>query len=311
LDFHLLLANRVRPLVDLVERFFPVRINRTLSLAIVYLAFIGGLVSVAFFLGSKIVEQATALAVRLPEALKSNPLDRLPLPYWFEPARASLNQFLKERLQQLGPNILPALGQAGKQIVIGINGLLMIILIPILSFLFLRNGREIRLAIVELFPEARRSLVDGILHELHVVLTQYVRALIFLSLATFTSFSIALSALAAPYAVLLAGFAAALEVIPVLGPLVAALTILMVAWLSGYSHLLFLAIFLGLYRIFQDYVLNPYLMSAGVEVPPLLILFGLLAGEQLAGIPGMFFSVPMIAAVRVVLARMRRSPYVV
>jgi predicted PurR-regulated permease PerM len=99
-------------------------------------------------------------------------------------------------------------------------------------------------------------------------------------------------------------------VIPVIGPLVAAITIVAIAWLSGYSHLLVLLIFLALYRIVQDYLLNPYLMSAGVEVPPLLVLFGLLAGEQLGGIPGMFFSVPIIAAVRVVFERMRRSQYV-
>jgi predicted PurR-regulated permease PerM len=132
-----------------------------------------------------------------------------------------------------------------------------------------------------------------------------------LALATFTSFSIALSLLGAPYAVLLAGLAGLLEVIPVLGPLTAAIAILAIAWLSGYSHLLVLLVFLALYRVFQDYLLSPYLMSAGVEVPPLLVLFGLLAGEQLAGIPGMFFSVPVIAAIRVVFERMKKSQYVV
>ncbi len=75
--------------------------------------------------------------------------------------------------------------------------------------------------------------------------------------------------------------------------------------MSGYSHIIGLIVFLGLYRLFQDYVLSPYLMSAGVAIPPLLVLFGVLAGEQLAGIPGMFFSVPVIAALRMVLTRLR------
>jgi predicted PurR-regulated permease PerM len=60
------------------------------------------------------------------------------------------------------------------------------------------------------------------------------------------------------------------------------------------------------YRIFQDYVLNPYLMSAGVEIHPLLVLFGVLAGEEIAGVPGMFFSVPLIAALRVILVRLSK-----
>jgi predicted PurR-regulated permease PerM len=306
----LFLAHLLSPLVDLVERFFLFRINRTLSLAIVYIAFVGAFVAVAILLGSKIVEQAAALAGRLPQTVQANPLERISLPSWLEPQREALTSFLNQQLKQLGASILPSLSQAGREVLTGINGLLIGVLIPILSFLFLLNGRQLLLSILDLFSESKRPLIDSILTDLHVLLSQYVRALILLSLATFTSFSIALSLLGAPYAVLLAGLAGALEVIPVIGPLVAAITIVAIAWLSGYSHLLVLLIFLALYRMVQDYLLNPYLMSAGVEVPPLLVLFGLLAGEQLGGIPGMFFSVPVIAAVRVVFERMRRSQYV-
>ncbi len=47
-------------------------------------------------------------------------------------------------------------------------------------------------------------------------------------------------------------------------------------------------------------------MSAGVEIHPLLVLFGVLAGEEIAGVPGMFFSVPLIAALRVILVRLSK-----
>ena len=306
----LFLAHLLSPLVDLVERFFPVRINRTLSLAIVYIAFVGAVVALAILLGSKIVEQAAALAGKLPAAVQSNPLERIALPSWLEPERDALTEFLDQQIRQLGANILPSLSLAGREVLTGINGALIGVLIPILSFLFLLNGRRLRLSILDLFSESKRPLIDGILIDLHLLLSQYVRALILLALATFTSFSLGLSLLGVPYAVLLAGLAGLLEVIPVLGPLTAALAILAIAWLRGYSHLLVLLVFLGLYRMVQDYLLNPYLMSAGVEVPPLLVLFGLLAGEQLAGIPGMFFSVPVIAAIRVVFERMKKSQYV-
>jgi predicted PurR-regulated permease PerM len=48
-------------------------------------------------------------------------------------------------------------------------------------------------------------------------------------------------------------------------------------------------------------------MSSGVEVHPLLVLFGVLAGEQVAGIPGMFFSVPVIATLRVIYVQARKA----
>jgi len=68
-----------------------------------------------------------------------------------------------------------------------------------------------------------------------------------------------------PYALLLAAIAAILEFIPMIGPLTAAVTILLVAGFSGYEHLLFILIFLGVYRLFQDYVLSPRLLVALIE----------------------------------------------
>jgi predicted PurR-regulated permease PerM len=54
------------------------------------------------------------------------------------------------------------------------------------------------------------------------------------------------------------------------------------------------------YSIIQDYVLGPRLMGAGAGVHPILVLFGLLAGAEVAGVPGIFLSVPAIAAVLIV-----------
>jgi predicted PurR-regulated permease PerM len=72
--------------------------------------------------------------------------------------------------------------------------------------------------------------------------------------------------------------------------------------------LIWLLIFIIAYRMFQDYVLNPMLMSEGVEVSPLLIIVGLLAGDELAGVTGIFLSVPVLAAIKVLFVRMRSSP---
>src|SRR5204863_9412278 len=131
----------------------------------------------------------------------------------------------------------------------------------------------------------------------------YLRALVLLSIVTFVAFTGFFSLVGVPYVILLAGIAAILELIPVAGPLTAAVVILLVAAFTGYPHVLWIAIFLVVYRIFQDYVLNPYLLGSGVEMHPLLVLFGVLAGEQIAGIPGMFFSVPAMAAARVIVVR--------
>lgn len=142
------------------------------------------------------------------------------------------------------------------------------------------------------------------------LLGQYIRALLALAFAATFAYSIVLGIAGVPYGLLLAFGAGLLEFIPVIGPLSAAVAILVVAGISGYDHLGALIGFLVVYRMFQDYVLNPYLMSGSVSLPPLLTLFALLAGEELAGVPGLFLSVPVLAAARILamrLARMRPS----
>ena len=94
--------------------------------------------------------------------------------------------------------------------------------------------------------------------------------------------------------------AALLEFIPVFGPLLSALIVIIVAVVAGYQHVLWILLFIAGYRIFQDYLLGPKLMGSGVGVHPILVLFGLLAGAEVAGVPGIFLSVPAIAAALII-----------
>jgi predicted PurR-regulated permease PerM len=145
------------------------------------------------------------------------------------------------------------------------------------------------------------------LNDIHEVLRNYMRTLIILAVASFAAWAIFLSVMGEQYELLLAGAAGVLEFLPVVGPAASLVIILLVCGIAGTGGLLWILAFWALYRVFQDYVLNPYLMSSGVELHPLLVLFGVLAGEKIGGIPGMFFSVPVLAIARVVLRHLRAA----
>ncbi len=303
----LFFAHLLSPVVEYMERHASKRIPRVAVLAVVYVVLVGALITVAVFVGSRVAEDATTLASRLPAALKQpDPLSRMPLPSWLEPLRPRLGEIIRQRVNELGQNAIPLLTRVGPQILTGLATLFLLILIPILSFFFLKDGAEIREAVVEDVDSPQKGLVDNVFSDLHLLLAQYMRALVLLSIATFVAYLTFLSIIGVPYGILLAGVAAVLEFIPVIGPLTAAIVILLVALFTGYSHILWILIFVVLYRVFQDYMLSPHLMSAGVKIHPLLVLFGVLAGEQIYGVPGMFFSVPVMAALRVIFIRLRK-----
>jgi predicted PurR-regulated permease PerM len=304
----LFLSHLLAPVVDFFARTGSRRIPRVAVITLVYAGALALVILALVSIGGKIGEEAASLAVRLRDLINQpDPFSYVPLPSWLGSVRPAAEPAVKRWLADLEEHVLPLISSAGVQILSGIGSMLSAILIPILSFFFLKDGASIRKTIVDSFPHRNQTVVNEILVDLHELLAQYIRALVLLSLAAFAFYGGFLSIAGVPYAILLAGVAAIFEFIPVVGPLTASAAILLVAAFMGYPHLLWIVVFLAVYRVFQDYVLSPYLMSAGVEIHPLLVLFGVLAGEQLAGVGGMFFSVPVMAALRVIFVRLRRN----
>jgi predicted PurR-regulated permease PerM len=300
------LAYMIVPLVHLLlKHVVPLKSRRTLATGIVF-AFLGlllaGLLSIA---GPRVTEEGSRFAEQLPSLVgDGHLLDRIPLPDWLAPYRSRLTQFLHAHAGDATANSADLAKRAGKLVLVFGESSLFFVLIPILAFMMIVNTPVIRerlFAWLEHHPH--EAMWKRIVGDLDTLLGGYIRALLILAFATIASYSIAFSIGGVPYALLLALLAGLLEFIPVLGPLAAALLCLGVAGASGYDHLLWIAGFIVVYRVFQDYVLNPYLMSNGVAVPALLVLFGLLAGQELAGIAGVFLSTPVLAAILILAQR--------
>ena len=182
------------------------------------------------------------------------------------------------------------------------------VLIPILAFFFLKDGATIRDEFVAAFGGGAPAAVVETFSRISIALLgEYIRALVLLSAASFTAHSLFLGFTGAPYAVLLAQWPGSANSYPWLGRLAAGLIVLLVTSLSGYNHVWLYVIFWLLYRLVQDYILSPYLMSKGVQLNPMLVLFGVLAGDQIAGVLGIFLSVPLLAILRVLFVRLRRT----
>jgi predicted PurR-regulated permease PerM len=297
-------AYMLSPIVSLIERYISKR--RGLALAIVYCLLIGVLVFLGFQLVPVAVAQATSLFKNLPGLISGGGIAKLHLPHWLEPLRAQVIAAMNEAATNLQSAAVPFLQRASTKIISGVGDLLPIILIPILAFFFLKDGRTIRDSLLSTTGDGHdRDTLAKILQDIHQVLRSYLRALVLLSIAGFAAWSVFLSLMRYPYELLLAAIAGILEFIPVVGPAAALIIIAVVVLVTGSGGLLWIVIFWAAFRIFQDYVLNPYLMSSGVEMHPLLVLFGVLAGEKIGGIPGMFFSVPAIAILRVVYDRLQ------
>ncbi len=304
-----LFAYMLAPVVNffgrVLPRFITGRRSRGYSLALVYALLVAILIASGFLIGQKVTMEAQTLAESYPKIV-AGLKDRLasPDPAWLRPLKQYILNQINERGLTVGASILPT--NLTERIVTLLSSAFYVVLIPILSFFLLKDGLQLREHVLS-YAGARRPMWEGIFTDLHVLLGQFIRALVILSAATFFVYTTFFTIIGVPYGALLAFWSALLEFIPVVGPLAAAVTIVAVAAVSGAGHILVIIVFLAVYRIFQDYVLNPKLMGAGIEMHPLLIILGALAGEELAGIPGIFLSVPVLATLRVFYIRIRKA----
>jgi predicted PurR-regulated permease PerM len=300
-------AYMLAPLVDMAEQITVKR--RGAALAIVYIALVGLLVTVGVTLGSQIIEEASSFFGHLPNLVQGGRWLSFPLPSWLEPLRDRIIVVFQHQAAELQASAVPILRSFSGRIVSGIGFIVLIVLVPIISFFLLKDAREINTYLITTLDEVTdRRVFRQILDDIHLLLSKYIRALVLLSIISFAAWALFLYFTHAPYQLLLAGISGALEFIPVIGPGMALVLVFVVCAASGYTTgLIAIVIFWICFRLFQDYVLNPILMSSGVQLHPLLVLLGVLAGGHIGGIPGLFFSVPVIAILKVLFMRLREA----
>ena len=303
----LLFAYLLSPLVNLLDRVIPRKGTRTLALALAYLIFIGAVVLIGAQIGTRVAEEAQTLAGKLPDMMTTLEQPSTMAPEAVNSLKAQVIATIQKDWAQRSSDILRALPSAGMQFLSAASNLIYVVIVPVLAFFFLKDGDLIRGHLLELFDGgALRGVVESVMSDIHLLLARYMRALVLLSLATFTAYAIAFSIMGLPFGVLLAVLAMVLEFIPMIGPLTAAVIILLVTLISG-VHFWAVVVFVVAWRMFQDYFLSVRLMGQGVQLHPLLVLLGVFGGAEVAGVAGSFLSVPVLAMARILYVRTRRS----
>jgi predicted PurR-regulated permease PerM len=266
---------------------------------IVFALFIIVLGSFGYFMGPRLRAETHQFASQL-----ESPQTRERLNSW-----APLGIPVGEQILDGQNHITDFAPQLSKTFRAAIRDVSNLIIVPIFCFFFLKDGQVLCDGAIEMvfrgthdrreIRESRRA-IRNLIEDAHGMILQYMRALFYLCVFTAISYSVAFEVLGMKYALLLALIAFPLEFVPLVGPLTSGFIIISVSRLNGYHHILWIVIFLATYRIFQDYVLSPHLITKGVKLHPLLVMFGVFAGGELGGVGGIFLSVPLLALGRLV-----------
>ncbi len=121
-------------------------------------------------------------------------------------------------------------------------------------------------------PRSKRRVVHETWDLVDAKLGSYVRRMLLLIVFVSTVLSIAFWQIGLPFFLLLGVFCGLVEIIPVIGPLVAGLAAVLVGLTVSWQHAALAAIAVYGLRILQDYVINPKIMGHAVGLAPLVIL---------------------------------------
>lgn len=207
---------------------------------------------------------------------------------------------VNEKLQNMATDLLKETPGLIGQV---LSGLTFIIIVPLVLFFFLAEGRTIKRALIELVPNQYFEMVLNLLYRIDVQLGGYIRGMV-LSVMIISLLSISgLYIIDLEYFLVIGTLAGIANIIPYLGPLIGIVAGVIAAALQ-YSALSVgvvvpvVIVFLFV-QIMDNVFVAPVVVARSVNLHPLIVIFVVLVGSQLFGAVGMLLAVPATAVIKV------------
>jgi predicted PurR-regulated permease PerM len=186
------------------------------------------------------------------------------------------------------------------------SGVFAFITVLVISFyLVVADQKGMKELIRPLVPEKNRDMVMSLVLKIQKKMGLWVLGQIILSIAIFVFTYVGLTILGVKYALVLALLAGLLEVVPYMGPFLAAVPAVLFAFVQSPALALAVIVLYILVQKSESYVLVPKIMQKTVGTSPLVVLVSLLIGFKLAGILGLLLAVPIAGALMVLLEEFR------
>ncbi len=182
--------------------------------------------------------------------------------------------------------------------------LLLLLFIFLYTFFLLLHRRLLLRFFVGLFDEKDSMIVYDVVHQVQYIIKRYIVGLVVQMALVSTLACSVFYFMGIKYSFLLGLITGIFNIIPYIGIFTALLlTVLITFATSTAAHVLFVIIAVILIHMVDSNYIMPKIVGSKVQINPLVALIGLVVGEMMWGITGMFLSIPVIAIFKVVFDR--------
>jgi putative permease len=185
----------------------------------------------------------------------------------------------------------------------------LMILAPLFSFFFLRDGRRMVKTCLDLVPNRYFELAHDLYFNVSYQLANFIRGRIIEAVIIGTAVSLGLSLTDIRYPLLLGIFAGVTNLIPYIGPLIGMIPGLLIAFvdlgMGGQFWWIVIVYFIIGQIILDNFILVPILISKFADLHPLWVIIAIIMGGKLYGVIGMIIGVPTASIIKITIIEIR------
>jgi predicted PurR-regulated permease PerM len=188
-----------------------------------------------------------------------------------------------------------------------VGGILSLLLAPFLGYYILADLPRFHARLMTAVPPRARPAVLAYLRDLDAMLSGFVRGQLLTAASIGALVALAMVLLRVPYALTLGVLAGLGELVPYFGPFIGALPGLALAGAHSWRLMLEVGAAYAVIQQIESAVVHPNIVGHAMGLHPLTVVFALLAGGELAGLPGLLVGVPVAGAVQVTAVHLVRA----
>ena len=174
------------------------------------------------------------------------------------------------------------------------GGLFSVLAMIVISFYLLLSHNRMKDEFIGRFSKSKQNHMLSTIDQVENKLGAWLRGQVLLSVTIGILVWIALMILRVPFALPLALMAGLFEIIPTIGPILAAIPALIVGFSVSPLMVLFVAIAYAIVQLLENNVIVPKIMESAVGLNPIVIILSVMIGGQLLGLTGALLSIPFV-----------------
>ena len=269
------------------------RFPRWLAILIVYVLLIGSLSLIGILIIPALIDQTQQLWVKIPAFI-----DRLQ-GFLIQHGLLSHPITWKEAVARAPGSPSEAFGTAAAAMTKLVQTVFGFVTVLILTFYLLIEGESLFSAFIRLFPAERRERAGELSRKVSEKVSSWLIGQLILASVIGTSSAVGLYVLGVPYFYVLALIAAIGEMVPLIGPILAAVPAVVAALSVSPRIAVFVITFFIIQQQIENHLLVPRIMSRQVGVSAVTVITALLIGAAIRGVVGAVLAVPTAAIAQV------------